>query len=163
MRVALSAALLAAAANGARYYPQTLSHYSVLAGGLRGAAEKGMEPTYWWDALDNDVLEWLNQRASADEAVAFSTVFNLGELRSRGKLRAQTVGVETGRFKWYVLQNRPGMFTNTDRYLMRREKPAYVKYAGRRRRGETVPHDLAVPLISVFTSDQYHRARRASR
>jgi hypothetical protein len=160
LRLAISAALLASAVNLARYYPQTLSHYSLVAGGLRGAADKGMEPTYWWDALDNDVLTWLNERTDPGESIAFSTIFNVGHLRDRGKLRAQTVGAETRRFKWYVLQNRPAMFTDADRFLMRREKPAYVKYAGRRRSGQAVPRDLEVPLISVFSLDQYQRARR---
>ena len=106
--------------------------------------------------------QWLDARTGADEAIAFSPVFNLGHLRDWGKLRAHTVNAETGRFKWYVLQNRPAMFTRTDRRLMEREKPAYVKYAGRRRSGEAVPRDLDVPLISVFSFDQYQRARRRS-
>ena len=163
LRLALSGALLGSAVNLARYYPQTLSHYSLIAGGLRGAADKGMEPAYWWDALDNDVLKWLDERTGADEAIAFSPVFNLRHLHDMGKLRAHTVNAETRRFKWYVLQNRPAMFTDADRFLMRREKPAYVKYAGRRRSGQAVPRDLDVPLISVFSLDQYQRARRRGR
>ena len=162
LRVAISGALLASAVNLARYYPQTLSHYNLIAGGLRGAAEKGMEPTYWWDALDNDVLKWLNERTGPDEVLAFSPIFNLGQLHDWGRLRARTVAADTGRFKWYVLQNRPAMFTQSDRYLMRREKPAYVKYAGRRRSGTAVARDLDVPLISVFSLEQYQRARRRS-
>jgi len=43
---------------------------------------------------------------------------------------------------------------------MGREKPAYVKYAGRRRGGQAVARDLDVPLISVFSFEQYQRARR---
>jgi hypothetical protein len=58
-----------------------------------------------------------------------------------------------------VLQNRPGMFTLIDHRLVRREKPAYVKYAGRRRTGQTVPHDLDVPLIYIFSFEQYERTR----
>jgi hypothetical protein len=160
LRFALCAALLASAVNLARYYPQTLSHYSILAGGLRGAVNKGMEPTYWWDALDNDVLQWLNMRAGRDDALAFSTIYNLGPLRDWGRLRAKNVNPETTPFKWYVLQNRPALFSRTDRYLMAREQPAYVKYAGRRRSGQAVPRDLDVPLISVFSFEQYQRARR---
>jgi len=163
LRLALCGALLASAVNLARYYPQTLSHYSILAGGLRGAADKGMEPTYWWDALDNDVLQWLNMRANGDEAIAFSTIYNTGQLRDSGKLLAKNVNAETTPFKWYVLQNRPAMFTRIDRYLMAREKPAYVKYPGRRHSGQAVPRDLDVPLISVFSFEQYQRARRRVR
>jgi hypothetical protein len=162
LRLGLSVALLASAVNLARYYPQTLSHYGLLAGGLHGAADKGMEPAYWWDGLDNDVLTWLNDRAGPDEAIAFSPVFNVGLLRDWGKLRARNVAPETDRFAWYVLQNRPAMFTRVDRLLMERERPAYVKYAGRRPSGAAVARDLAVPLISVFSFDQYQRARRRS-
>jgi hypothetical protein len=58
-----------------------------------------------------------------------------------------------------VLQNRPGMFSPTDKALMRRETPAFVKYAGRRPVGSAVPRDLDVPLISIFSFEQYQRAR----
>jgi hypothetical protein len=160
LRSVLVAAFLATAANVVRYYPQTLSHYSLLAGGLRGAADRGMEPAYWWDALDNDVLRWLNQHTRADESIAFSPVFNIGPLREWGRLVPRDVDPETEAFRWYVLQNRPGMFTRIDRALMRREKPVYVKYAGRRSAREQVPDDLNVPLISVFSFEQYRRARR---
>jgi hypothetical protein len=160
LHATLAGALLASAVNLARYYPQTLSHYTLIAGGLRGAADKGMEPAYWWDGLDNDVLKWLNERVGPGEALAFSPAYELGQLQDWGKLRAQIVDEETRPFKWYVLQNRPGMFTRTDRRLMDREKPAYVRYAGRRSSGRAVPRDLDVPLISVFSFDQYQRARR---
>jgi hypothetical protein len=137
-----------------------LSHYSLIAGGLRGAAENGMEPTYWWDALDNDVLRWLNARTAPDEAIAFSLIANMGQLHEWRRLFPRDVNPETEPFKWYVLQNRPGMFSGTDRALMRRETPVFVKYAGRRGAGQAVPSDLDVPLISVFSFEQYQRARR---
>jgi hypothetical protein len=160
LRSVLVAALLASAANVVRYYPQTLSHYSLLAGGLRGAAHMGMEPAYWWDALDNDVLRWLNQHTRADESIAFSPVANIARLREWRRLLPRDVDPQAEAFRWYVLQNRPGMFTRIDRALMRREKPVFVKYAGRRSSREKVPEDLNVPLISVFSFEQYQRARR---
>jgi hypothetical protein len=160
LRFGLSAALFANAATVIRYYPQTLSHYSLIAGGLRGAAEKGMEPAYWWDGLDNDVLSWLNQRTDPNEAIAFSPISNMTQLHEWSKLRPRDVDPEKEQFKWYVLQNRPGMFTRIDRALIRRETPVFVKYAGRRRAGAGVPRDLEVPLIWVFSSTQYQRARR---
>jgi hypothetical protein len=163
MRAALVIALAAPAVTVARYYPQTLSHYSLLAGGLRGAANIGMEPAYWWDALDNDVLRWLNQRTDPHEGVAFSSIANMGQLHAWGRLRPRDVHPETDSFKWYVLQNRPGMFSRTDRMLMRGEQPVFVKYAGRRRAGAAVPSDLDVPLIAIFSFDQYQRARRRAR
>jgi hypothetical protein len=162
LKCALVGALVAQAVNLVRYYPQTLSHYSLIAGGLRGAAAKGMEPAYWWDGLDNDVLRWLNDRTPLDEAIAFSPVFDVGPLHAWGRLRPQRVDPETQPFLWYVLQNRPGLFSRIDRALMRREKPAFVKYAGRRPARRAVPADLDVPLISIFSFEQYQRARRRS-
>ncbi|MGL6194772.1 MAG: ArnT family glycosyltransferase, partial [Thermoguttaceae bacterium] len=41
------------------YAPQWLSYYNGLIGGLRGATKAGMEPTYYWDSLDQEVLDWL--------------------------------------------------------------------------------------------------------
>jgi hypothetical protein len=46
-------------------------------GGVKGAADRGMEPAYWWDALDNDVLAWLNERTEPGGTIAFSTAGNL--------------------------------------------------------------------------------------
>ena len=160
MRSALAAVLLSGAVTVGRYYPQTLSHYSLVAGGLRGAAEKGMEPAYWWDGLDSETLRWLNNSTSPGEAIAFSLIYDLNLLRDWGRLPRPTVDPEQAPFKWYVLQNRPGMFSDLDRLLMNGEKPAFVKFAGRNRDPEHVPGDLNVPLISVFSFEQYQRARK---
>jgi hypothetical protein len=156
---ALAAAFVVNALNLARYYPQTLSHYNAIAGGLRGAAAKGMEPAYWWDAFDTDVVRWLNEHTGPTDAVAYSPVANVGFVRDRRGLRPPQVDPRKGPFKWYVLQNRPGVFSRTDRVLMRAATPAFVKYAGRRPTGTPVPRDLDVPLIAIFSFEQYERAR----
>ena len=160
MRAAFAGALLATAINLARYYPQTLSHYSLFVGGVRGASEKGMEAAYWWDALDNDVLRWLNLHATADDSVTFSMSGDMPLLHEWGMLVPKVGNAETEPFKWYVVQNRPGMFSRVDAVLMRREQPVYVKYAGRRPADVRVPPDLDVPLIAIFSYEQYQRARR---
>ena len=163
VRLAVIIALVANVVTLARYYPQTLSHYSVIAGGVRGAAEKGMEPAYWWDALDNDVLRWLNRNTDPHDSIAFSPAANIGFLREWRGLRPKEADPQKDQFKWYVLQNRPGLFSRVDRALMRDGKPAFVKFAGRRRAGDPVPHDLDVPLIYIFSYEQYQQARRATR
>jgi hypothetical protein len=160
LRFAVVAALLASAVNLVRYYPQTLSHYNLLAGGVRGAASRGMEAAYWWDGLDNDVLRWLNEHTEPGKMVAFSPVSNMTQLHEWRRLRPKDVDPRKATFKWYVLQNRPGMFADVDRALMRRETPVFLKYAGRRRAGEKVPTDLDVPLILIFSYEQYQRAQR---
>jgi hypothetical protein len=159
VRAAIVTSLLASAVNLARYYPQTLSHYNVLAGGVRGAAALGMEPTYWWDALDNDVLRWINDHTEPGAAVAFARVPDIALLHDWGRLQPKDVDPETEAFKWYVLQNRPGMFDDGDRKLIQRATPAYMKYAGRRSAADPVPADLDVPLILIFSYEQYQQSR----
>ena len=157
--VLLGGAFTAAAINEARYYPQTLSHYNLLVGGVRGAASIGMEPTYWWDALDDDVLDWLNSHTEPGAAVGFSPISdaNVALLRKWGRLRTGVIDPSWGiTFKWYVLQNRPSLLNAADRALIRAEQPAYTKYAGRHARG--TPRDLNVPLILIFSYEQYQRA-----
>jgi hypothetical protein len=159
VRNVLALALAASAINVARYYPQTLSHYSLLVGGVRGAARIGMEPTYFWDALDDDVLDWLNSHTEPNAAVAFSLIAdsNVALLRDWGRLRTQVTDPSWGtRFKWYVVQNRPGLFNPADRVLIRSEQPAYTKYAGHH--GDRVPPDLKAPLLFIFSYDQYQHA-----
>jgi hypothetical protein len=163
VRVALIAALAASALNLARYYPQTLSHYSLLVSGVRGAANIGMAPTYWWDALDDDVLDWLNSHTEPGAAVAFSEIsdVNVTLLREWGRLQTSVTDPNWGTsFKWYVLQNRSGLLSGGDRVLIQSEKPAFTKYAGRHPHG--VPADLNVPLIFVFGYEQYQRAVSSS-
>jgi dolichyl-phosphate-mannose-protein mannosyltransferase len=44
-----------------RTYPASLSYFNIFAGGIRGAEKKGMECTYWGEAVNNDVLQVLNE------------------------------------------------------------------------------------------------------
>ncbi|MEI6127523.1 MAG: hypothetical protein WCQ99_13335, partial [Pseudomonadota bacterium] len=45
-----------------RYHPYELSYYNELIGGLRGAYERGMEITYWFDVITPEFLEFLNRK-----------------------------------------------------------------------------------------------------
>ena len=148
-RAALIVALTADLVNLARYYPQTLSHYNILVGGVRGAAALGMEPAYWWDSLDSDVLGWLNDHTEPDARVAFSASANISILHGWGRLRP-VQAPRGGVFKWYVLQNRTAFLADSDRRLLASGTPALVKYAGYGRTGHA-PWDLDVPLLDGLT------------
>src|SRR5205823_940928 len=52
--------------------PVPLSYYSPLVGGLPGATRLGMEPTYYWDALQPEILDWLNSHTAPGQKVMFS-------------------------------------------------------------------------------------------
>ena len=53
--------------------PVPLSYYSPLVGGLPGATALGMEPTYYWDALSDEALDWLNRHTGPGQKVRFAT------------------------------------------------------------------------------------------
>lgn len=42
-------------------FPFNLSYFNIFAGGMRGAWKKGMETTYWGEAVNEDVLKALNE------------------------------------------------------------------------------------------------------
>ncbi len=158
VRAAIIMALLADAVTVKRYFPQTLSHYSVLVGGVRGAAAMGMEPTYWWDALDDDVLSWINTHTQPGEAVAFSPISNISLLHEWNRLRPPQADPHREVFRWYVLQNRTGFLDKTDRLLVDTVKASYTKFAGHHAADNRVPPDLDVPLLLIFTGDEYKAA-----
>ncbi len=120
--------------------PVPLSYYSPVVGGLPGATRLGMEPTYYWDALSDDALAWLNQHTAADEKVLFATnPTSWFYLRQTGKLKADLVRSQAPvQIAWYVVQNRPGAFLPLDRALVAGGKPAYVV------------RKLGVPLLWIF-------------
>src|SRR5262249_2386855 len=123
--------LLAALAEGAfsvaLLMPVPLSYYSPLVGGLPGAARLGMEPTYYWDALPNDALDWLNTHPWPGDKVRFAThPSSWLYLRQTGRLRASFLPTDPGAWAWYVLQNRPGEFRPEQRLLAERGHPAHV-------------------------------------
>jgi hypothetical protein len=158
-RAALAAAIAVCAVPTVRYYPHDLSHYNALVGGVRGAAALGFEPTYWWDSLDRDVLDWLNEHTGADERVAFSSIANVSLIRSWGWLHP-VQSDRSGRFRWYVFQNRTSFLADSDRYLIEHEAPAFLRYPGGGSPG-SVAADLDVPLLFVYSYEQYQAARQA--
>ena len=119
--------------------PVPLSYFSPLAGGLPGAARLGMEPTYYWDALDDEARNWLKAHTGPDQTVQFATFpTSWLYLRQIGALPRVHSPFDPGYPAWYVLQNRPGAWSPTDRQLVEDSKPAFV--VGK----------FGVPLLWVF-------------
>jgi hypothetical protein len=146
----LIAALAEGALSIALMMPVPLSYYSPLVGGLPGAARLGMEPTYYWDALTDDALDWLNdQRRGKVQFATFPTSWIY--LRQVGRLKPGILPDEPGDWAWYVLQNRPGAFPPADRLLASRGHPAYVV------------EKLGVPLLWIFPHAEYAEAARNAR
>lgn len=159
---ALALILLGSASSVWWYYPHTLSYYSLLAGGLPGATELGMEPTYWWDALDDEALAWLHKHTEPEEKIAFAphAPENLRLLKAWDQLDRGTSASEPGRYRWYVLQYRPSAMDRADWYLLEQATPAYRGYIRPPEQGWG-PWRLDVPILLVYRYEQFEAAQRA--
>jgi hypothetical protein len=153
--VALSLAWSAAATWHYRAAP--LSYYTEVIGGLRGAVKLGLEPAYYWDALGDDAIAWLNEHTGPTETVRFCNYFDtlmyLQSPEQPGGLRVEIRPDRPGTKRWYVLQNRPGLFAETpwNRWLAEHGRPACT-------------HELdGVPLIWIFPFDEYEKAIERAR
>lgn len=143
------------------YAPQWLSYYSPCIGGLRGAAALGMEPTYYWDALDSSVLAWLRRNTGPNQKVAFAAgpSENLVLMERWGMLGFEFRDKAAGCYRWYVLQNRPGAWSWHDQQLRRQCRPVFQKVI---RRGGWGPWRIDVPLIEVYHYADYAKVRAAA-
>jgi len=162
--VALGLLLGSAAGEVAWHYPQDLSYYTPLVGGLDGATQLGMEPTYWWDGLDAEALTWLQQHTRPDEKVAFAacSLDNLQWLNRWGKLLRGTTPAEPGTYRWYVLQHRPSAYWPADHWLLAHAKPVWQKHLRPPSAGWG-PWRLSTPLVSIYPYSAFREAREATR
>jgi 4-amino-4-deoxy-L-arabinose transferase-like glycosyltransferase len=150
-KVLLAIALAAAAFDSIRYFPYNLSYYSPLSGGLRGAVALGMEPTYYWDSLDREMLKWLNENTAADEKIVLAAYppRNLELLRRWGQL--EPLPDAPARFRWYVVQRRPSAWRPYDKWLIEHAQSAIQSKL------------FGVPLLDVYHYEQYEQAVAATR
>ncbi|MGE3819613.1 MAG: ArnT family glycosyltransferase [Isosphaeraceae bacterium] len=130
--------------------PVPLSYFSPIVGGLPGATALGMEPTYYWDALDAETLAWLREHTSPGQKVRFATFpTSWLHLRETGALPPGLLPNDPGTWAWYVVQNRPGAFSPLDRTLIREGRPSRVV------------SKLGVPLLWVFPYGEVERFTRS--
>ncbi|MEW4569999.1 glycosyltransferase family 39 protein [Tautonia sp. JC769] len=119
--------------------PVPLSYYSPAVGGLPGAVRLGMEPTYYWDALTGDVLEWIDANTPEGRRVATATFpTSFFELNDSGKLRTPISPRAPEPPLWFVVQNRPGALGVLEQRLLSDHEPVYVS------------EKFGVPLIWIF-------------
>lgn len=120
--------------------PVPLSYYSPLVGGLPGATRLGMEPTYYWDALDANALDRLNRHTPDGRSVLFATnPTSWLYLRETGRLAVPLAPFDPEPPAWYVVQNRPGALRSHDRDLIQRFGDKHV-----------IASKLGVPLVWAF-------------
>jgi hypothetical protein len=120
--------------------PFYLAYYNELAGGVPGAYRLGMETTYWCDALTRDFLEEMNESIPPGSTLRpLSLPFEAIEYyQKRGWLREDINYTAAPPYDFHLLQCRQGMFTRTEWYFYRNQRPlAVVEIDG-------------VPLIALY-------------
>lgn len=54
------------------YHPYELSHYNIFIGGAKGAQDKGLMVTYWYDAFNKDFLQQMNKLIGTQKVEVYS-------------------------------------------------------------------------------------------
>jgi hypothetical protein len=143
---AIAAALTEGVISIAVMMPVPLSYFSPIVGGLAGATQLGMEPTYYWDALSPEARRWLAENTLPGRTFAFrGWTTSWLYLRRTGDLPRRLTPVDGESPQWVVLQNRPGAFSDDDRALVEHGQPAFTV------------KKLGVDLIWIFPLSELQR------
>jgi len=125
-------------------HPCGMSYYNMLIGGLHGAREKGMEPTYWGDAYIA-ALPWLNEHAPQGARVWVSVagfVSSVAIYQQFGMLRPdlQLTGGDAAFYgaDLYLVMNKPTELGDLGKEIVGAGQALYVKELD------------GVPLVWVF-------------
>jgi hypothetical protein len=137
------------------YAPQWLSFYNPIVGGLSGAVRVGMEPTYYWDGLDNEVLDWLKKNTKDGEKMMFSIhsrkTLQLYRLEIPFDVSTATTTYEeltSGEYRYYILQLRPSGMFERDVQIRERKKTVFTKTI--RNGGWGFWNLGSVPIIEIY-------------
>lgn len=99
-----------------RSHPYSLSYYNIFAGGMSGAYNKGMETTFWGEAVNDDVLRTLNELphgARIKTLALHEKVFDL--LQEWGCLRADLrINKGSPPYDYHILLVRKGFFARPE-------------------------------------------------
>ena len=121
-------------------HPFQLSFYNRLVGGIRGAYQRGLETTYFMEAITPHFLRALNEKLPQNASVNASVAnFMLAFYQKEGRLRPDIKLTEDQNSSYYLILNRRSVMGRRERMLMEASiKPFLnVEVAG-------------VPLVSVF-------------
>jgi 4-amino-4-deoxy-L-arabinose transferase-like glycosyltransferase len=125
-------------------HPDELNFFNSIIGGARGAYEKGFETSYWGEAVNEDVIDYLNSLSEPGtkfKPLALNELVFLN-LQGWGMLSTDATYVAASDpFDYYVLQVRQGFFGRVERALHFGAEPLRVFSA------------QGVPKIEVFRGD----------
>lgn len=148
------------------YESQWLSYYNICIGGLPGAVRSGMEATYYWDALDDKTMNWINDHCVRDEqghVPADQFLFHccspqmLETLHRWKKIKSgiPISSVITEQSRFIVIQRLDSALVTRplETKLIQEAKPVYQKVIPRHGFG---PWNLCeVPLIEIYDAKDF--------
>jgi hypothetical protein len=121
------------------YHPFQLSYYNRLVGGIEGANQRGLEVTYFMEALTPDFLQFLNRDLPPNAVISGGeTNYMLAYYQMEKRLRRDIRITNDTNFDYYLLLNRRSMFGPFHRALAKGVRP----YVAVRLQG--------VPLIYLY-------------
>lgn len=127
-----------------KVHPDELNFFNSLVGGAKGAYEKGFETAYWGEAVNEEVIDYLNSLTKPGtkfKPLALNELVFLN-LQGWGLLSGDGIYVAANEpYDYYVLQVRQGFFGNRERALHFGAKPLRVFEA------------QGVPKIEIFSGD----------
>jgi hypothetical protein len=121
-------------------HPFQLSYYNGFVGGIRGAYERGLEVTYFMDALTPAFVQQLNRQLPKSATLHASFAhFMLAYYQKEGRLRSDIRLTTAQPFDYYLLLNRRSALSLRENRLINSSAQPYasVNLAG-------------VPLVRVF-------------
>jgi len=111
--------------------PYYLSYYNILVGGPCGARSLGFESTYWGEACDDRIFDYLNKEAPAGSRVHFALFGGSQKALYREVLLRSDIAIvddENGKYDYCVLNMRQGKFTDFHLRLIRENQPVFGNY-----------------------------------
>jgi len=121
-------------------HPYQLSYYNSLVGGVRGAYRRGLEMSYFMEAINEDFLRQMNETLPKNAVVYGSFATFMFEYYQREQiLRDDLRFVEKGPFDFMALLNRRSQLQPKELVMMNgSSQPIFWAGVG------------PVPLVSVF-------------
>ncbi len=111
-------------------HPFQLSYYNRLVGGIRGAYEKGLETTYFMEAMPPGFLKSLNEKLPKNATINASFAnFMFTYYQNEGRLRRDIRISSKQPFDYYILLNRRSVLSPRERQLTRAAVTPYLSVA----------------------------------
>lgn len=114
--------------NITKIHPYELSYFNELIGGISGADEKGMEITYWGEAVNEQVAKDINELipdgAKVMPLALHGKVFGL--MQDWGMIKKGIIFGGDPPYDYHILLNRKGFFMRPEWCLYQRWKPLKV-------------------------------------